>query len=197
MNNEQLEFIKMQITNCDRPKNGRRYNTIQKNICLAVRKHGGKTYRFLESWLIVPSQSTVGLHSAKIMFKTGVNPNLMEAIKNAVKDWPEENKYCVIGWDEVSLDTNIEFCHSQDFIEGFVELNESSKPEFATHALTFMVRGINVAYKQSVGYFYTKDLNTFELVELVKLMIGATLDTGTFSNIRKVLQECTSECIDF
>lgn len=182
----------MQITNCDRPKQGRRYSNEQKNICLAMYKHGPRNYRFMEPWWILPSKSTVGLHSAKIMFKSGVNPNLIEAIKSAVKDWSEEDKYCVLSWDEVSLQENLEYCHSQDLIEGFVELAETRQPTFATHALTFMVRGIKVAYKQAIGYFYTKDIKSFELVQLVKLIIEAVLSTGKFFVIFLPLQDCMS-----
>lgn len=184
MNKQQLDFIEMQITNCDRPKHGRRYKVTQKDICLAMYKHSGKLYRFMEPWLVLPTSRTVGRHSAKILFKTGVDLNVLEAIKNAVKDWPNEEKYCVMQWDEVSLDEELAYCHSQDYIEGFVEMAESTKPEFATHALTFMVRGIKNPYKQTTGYFYTNGIHSFELVELVKLMTEAVLTTG---NLLKIL----------
>lgn len=103
---------------------------------------------------------------------------MLDAIKNAVKDWPERNKYCSISWDEVSLKEHLDYCTTQDNIEGFVELASPRKPIFATHALTFMIRGINVLFKQSAAYFYTHGLCSFELVELVKLMIEALSTTG-------------------
>lgn len=183
MKEQLLEFIKMQMTNCERTPHGRRYTPKQKNNCLAMYKHGPKGYRFWEQWCILPDERTLGRYSADMLFKSGVDPNVMEAIKNAVKNWPKKYKYCVIIWDEVSLKEHLDYCHSQDFIEGFVDMGEIRKPDFATHCLTFMVRGIGSSFKQTVGFFYTNGLKSFELVELVKLMIKAVLETGTLSYI--------------
>lgn len=122
-------------------------------------KHGPKSYRFKETWMALPVRKTLGRHSAKLLFKSGVDPKVFEAIKKTVKDWPENNKHCTISWDEVSLTEHFDYCQTRDVIEGF----------------TYMVRGINVSFKQPTGYFYTNGLKAFELVELIKLMIGAVL----------------------
>lgn len=176
----QLEFVKMQITNCRRPKHGRRYSPQQKSMCLAFYKQGPKLYRFQETAFILPTKRTLGRHSANLLFKSGVDFKVLDAVKNAIEDWPESDKYCVISWDEVSLKEHLDYCHTRDAIDGFVELANSRQPKFATHALTFMVRGINVSFKQSIGYFCTNGLCSIELVELVKLMIVAASNTGKF-----------------
>lgn len=168
----------MQLTNCGRPKHGRRYTPVQKTLCLAMYKQGPKSYRFKEKWCILPTKRTLGRYSAKLIFKAGVDHKFLEAVKNIVKDWAEKDKYCVMFWDEVSMKEHLEYCQSQDYIEGFIEMNKSKEAIFATHALTFMVRGFNVAYKQTMGYFYTNGIKSFELVELVKLMIEEVLKTG-------------------
>lgn len=104
--------------------------------------------------------------------------NVMAAVKNMVTNWPQKDKYCSIGWDEVSLNEHLDYCHSLDKIEGFVEVCKPKVPIFATHSLTFMVRGIEIPYKQSIGYFYTNGITSFELAELIKLMIEQVLTTG-------------------
>lgn len=103
LNEMQLEFVKMQITNCRRPKHGRRYSPQQKSMCLAFYKQGPKLYRFQETAFILPTKRTLGRHSANLLFKSGVDFKVLNAVKNAIKDWPENDKYCVISWDEVSL----------------------------------------------------------------------------------------------
>ncbi|XP_037039352.1 uncharacterized protein LOC119076602 [Bradysia coprophila] len=178
LNEMQLEFIKMQITNRGRPKHGRRYTAKQKSMCLAIYKQGPKLYRFLGSGFVLPTKKTLGRHSANMIFTTGVDFKVLKAVKNVVDEWPEADKYCTIMWDEVSLQEHLDYCSTQDIIEGFVQLTNSRIPKFATHALTFMVRGIKIQFKQSVGYFYTNGLFAFELVELIKLMIGATINIG-------------------
>lgn len=181
LNETQFEFVKMQITNRGRPPRGRRYTLKQKSMCLAFYKQGPKLYRFQSTAFILPTKKTLGRHSANLIFKSGVDFKVLDAIKTRIKDWPQKDKYCVVMWDEVSLDQHLDYCHKRDVIDGFVELNESRQPRFATHALDFMVRGINSSFKQSTGYFYTNGLFAFELAELVKLMIEATSTTGKMS----------------
>lgn len=178
LNEMQFEFVKMQIKNRGRAKHGRRYSVKQKSMCLAIYKQGPKLYRFLERGFVLPTKKTLGRHSANLLFKSGVDLKVLEAMKNIVKNWPQHDKYCSISWDEVSLKEHLSYDPVRDVIEGFVELANSRKPDFATHSLTFMVRGINVSFKQSTGYFYTNGLHAFELVELVKLMIGAVITSG-------------------
>lgn len=69
-----------------------------------------------------------------------------------------------------------------DEINGFIEMAGIRKPIFATHALTFMVRGINVPFKQPVAHFYTHAIKSFELAELIVLVLEAVLKTGKYSD---------------
>lgn len=179
-NEELLEFVAMQLKNCERSKHARRYTLKQKSLCMAMYKQGPKAYRFNEKWCCLPTKRTIGRYSAQLVFKAGVDEKVLEAIKMVVEDWPENQKLCTFGWDEVALSEHLDYCQSQDIIEGFAEIRKPKEPTFATHALTFMVRGIEVPYKQSVGYFYTGGLKSFVLVELIKLMVQRVLITGKF-----------------
>ncbi len=180
-NTQLLEFVKMQLTNCQRPKHGRRYTPEQKSFCLAMYKQGPKSYRFKEKWCTLPTKRTLGRYSASLIFKTGLDHKMFDAIKNVVKDWPKKDLLCSFMWDEVSIKQHLDYSHSLDKFEGFVEMDKEKKPIFATHALTFMVRGFEIPFKQSIGYFYTNGIFSCELVELVKLMISRLLETGNSS----------------
>lgn len=182
-NAELFEFISMQLKNCGRSKLGRRYTEKQKSLCLAMYKQGPKAYRFNEQWCCLPTKRTLGRYSAKLIFKAGFDLKTLEAINTIVKDWTQQDKYCTFGWDEVSLTEHLDYCQSMDIIEGFVEVTKTTAPVFATHALTYMVRGIAIPYKQSVGFFYTNGLKSFELAELNKLMIARISNTGNKSAI--------------
>lgn len=177
-NKQLLEFFSMQLKSCGRSKHGRRYTPEQKSLCLAMYKQGPKSYRFNEKWCALPTKRTLGRYSANLIFKSGADSKTFDAIKNIVKDWPQKDKYCAISWDEVSLKKHLSYCQSLDKIEGFVEMIKTKVPIFATHAMTFMVRGFEVPFKQATGYFYTNGIKAFELVELIKLMIERILATG-------------------
>lgn len=177
-NEQLLAFFAMQLTNIGRAKHGRRYTPEQKSLCLAMYKQGPKSYRFKEKWCILPTKRTLGRYSADLIFRSGYDPKIFEAIENVAKGWPEKDKYCSLAWDEVALNQHVDYNHSQDKIEGFVEIDKEKAPKFATHALTFMVRGFDVAFKQPTGYFYTSGLQAFELAELVRVMIERLYETG-------------------
>lgn len=177
-NKPQLQFTKMQLYNCGKRVHGRRYNSEQKNMTLAIMKQGPKNYASMRRMFIMPGVSTLGRHSAYLMFHCGIDSKLLDFIKRRVADLQEIDKYCILIWDEVALTPHIQYNAPRDIIDGFVELDNVRRPTFATHSLTFMVRGINTPYKQPIAFFYTDGLKAFELVELIKLTGGAAFDTG-------------------
>lgn len=177
---EQIEFQKIQLRNSGRKKNGRRYTPKEKSFSLALYKSGPRSYRFKEKYMILPALSTLGRHSANLMFHAGISQQLLAFIKEKVKSWPKENLICTISFDETAIKARLAYNSTKDEIDGFVELAGIRRPVFATHALTFMVRGINVPFKQPVAFYYTFGLKSYELAELVLLVVEAVLTTGNF-----------------
>lgn len=177
-NKQQLEIFKMQIYNAGKKLNARRYNDDQKSLSLSMYKQSPKKYRFLRRFLILPGKSTLGRHRAHLVFQSGIDPKLMGMMKLKVKDMSEQDKLSVLSWDEVSLKAHLDYDKSRDVIDGFVDMNGLRRPEFATHALTFMVRGIQTPYKEPVSFNYTANLKAVELSGLVRVTTEAVFDTG-------------------
>lgn len=177
-NQHQMEFLKMQINNSGKRNHGQRYTPEQKSLSLAIYKQSPKTYRFLQKLFTLPSKKTLARHSAYLRFESGINPKLFEFIKDKVQDLLEKDTYCTVAWDEVALMAHLDYCPTMDVIDGFEELLNVRRPNFATHALTFMIRGINTPFKQPIAYFFTDGLKGYELCELIQLVINAVLDTG-------------------
>lgn len=117
-------------------------------------------------------------YSAQLVFQTGVDTKLFALIAEKVKSLSEEYKYCTLTWDEVSLKAHLDYSVSRDEIDGFVDMLDVRRAAFATHALTFMIRGIKIPFKQPIGYFFTHGLKHFELAEMIALITKAVLDTG-------------------
>lgn len=180
LNKQTLEFIKMQISNCDKKENGRRYNSHQKNLALAMYKQGPKSYRFLRRMFILPVKNTVASHCAHLLIRPGIDPKLMKLIKEKVDSFSEIDKYCMLTWDEISLRPHLDYSPSRDVIDGFVGI-ELRHPIFATHSLTFMIRGINTPYKQPTAHYYNSNLSTFELAKYIKEVTDAVFDAGNIS----------------
>lgn len=150
----------------------------EKNLSLAMYKQSPKMYRFLQKFLVLPTKKTLGRHSAKLIFETGVNQKLFSYIKDRVQELPEIDKHCVLVWDEIGLKAHLDYSQSRDLIDGFVDLGDIRRPTFATHSLNFMIRGINTPYKQSGPYYNTDYLKGFELAALVRTVMEAVFDAG-------------------
>lgn len=142
-------------------------------------KSGPRSYRFNhDRIMITPTLSTLCRHSAKLMFRARISPELFSFIKDKVKNWTEEDKICTLEFDETALKARLDYNTTMDEIDGFVELAGIRRPEFATHSLTFMVRGMKVPFKQPVAFYYTHGLKSSELIELLMLVPKAVLATG-------------------
>lgn len=184
-NPEQLAFFSMQLKNSGKKSKGRRYNPEEKSLALILYKHSPKNYKEMRKVFILPCKRTLGRFSAKLVFNTGTDSKLFAHIAGKVKNMSELDTYCSLSWDEVSLKPHLDYNVYRDEIDGFVDMLGVRRPDFATHALVFMIRGINTAYKQPIGFFFTNGLKHYELEELIKLVAKAVLDTGKFSQFGK------------
>lgn len=135
----------MQLRNSERKNHGQRYTKEEKYMLLAVYKHGAKCYRFISQLFSLPSKRTLNRHSALLQFKTGINPKLFQFIRSKASQMDNLDKYCTLSWDEMAVTTHLNFSDAHDAMDGFVDFGEVQIPEFATHALVFMIRGVSLA----------------------------------------------------
>lgn len=178
---EKVMFFEMQLKNAGKHKNAHRFTSDQKNFCLAIYKQSPKVYRnILQRHFKLPSKRTLGRHSARLMFESGINSKFFDYLTTIVRNMDDIDKNCILVWDEMALKPHLDYSEPRDVIDGFVDMISMRRPNFATHALVFMVRGINKNYKEPAAYFYTDGLKHFELVEMVKLVGVAVLNTGNF-----------------
>lgn len=177
-NPEQLAFFSMQLKNSGKNSKARRYDSEGKSLALILYKHSPKNYKEMRKIFILPSKRTLGRFSAKLVFNTGIDTKLFAHISEKVKNLSEVDTYCTLSWDEVSLKPHLDYSTNRDEIDGFVDMLSVRRPDFATHALTFMIRGINTPFKQPIGLFFTNGLKHYELMEMIKLITKAVLETG-------------------
>lgn len=66
----------------------------------------------------------------------------------------------------------------KDEISGFTELSER-KPQFADHALVFMIKGVVHKWQQPIAYYFCEGSTSgSELKEILKNIVTAVGDTG-------------------
>lgn len=179
---DQLNFVALQIKNAGKKSRGKRFTFEDKSMALAIYKQSPKCYRHLSETYDLPSKQTLNKHAAKIRFETGISHKLMDFIKNTVSELNDSEKKVMLLWDEMALSAHLDFAEIKDYIDGFEDLNEKRTNSFATHALVFMIRGIDSAFKQPIAYFLTESINAEELSELIKLVIEAVSDVGMYLN---------------
>ena len=83
-------------------------------------------------------------------------------------------RYCVLMFDEVYLQPNLNINLRTKSIDGLVNTGHSCIFDIADHALVFMLRGINQSWKQPVAFYFVKGATkTFDLKNIVKSVIRA------------------------
>lgn len=177
---EQEQHVSMMLRNSEKKKQGWRFTPEEKNVSYASYKQSPKAYRHHRLLYGGPGKTTIYKQAAKLRFNAGINPKLLQFIKASVEDLHDDEKYVTVAWDEMSLKTHLDFNTVRDYIDGFVDYGTRTEMKFGTHALVFMVRGIIKDFKQPVAYFITESINSLELSELIRLVIGAILDTGMY-----------------
>ena len=172
-------FLSQQRTQKFKPR-GRRFTIDDKILALSIYKQSGKGYRYLSKIFSLPSRKTLTSMLNKIPFGTGINKHIFDHLKSSVSKMSAINRYCVLLFDEISLETGLQYNKRSDFIEGFVDFGGSDRrAQFADHALLFMVRGIHKKWKQPVCFTFCEwKITTADLLRMVKDVIRQTRATG-------------------
>lgn len=173
-----MTFLTMQLRNAGKKNHGQRYTREEKVMMLAIYKRGPRAYGYLSLLFGLPSRRTLCRQSAELKFETGINTKLFGLIKLRASELGHLDRYCTIGWDETALTHHLTYCDIADYVDGFVDLGDVRIPDFATHSLTFMIRGINRAYKQPVAYFFTQSMTALDLTHIIVNVIRAVHGTG-------------------
>ena len=105
--------------------------------------------------------------------KPGFNSENIERLKEHAKDYFDIQRYVVLSFDEMKIQSQLVFDQRTNELIGFVDLGEeklneplTSTKELATHALAFLVRDVATDLKYTLAYFLTKDVTSYQLMSL-------------------------------
>ena len=132
----------------------RRYTGEEETRALALYFQGPRSYRFLQKRYVLPHPRTLRRKMEKIQMRPGFHDAILALIKEKFTGSSDQDKLCVIAFDEIHLKPRLAYQRSEDIIEGFADHGPLGRSNAcADHALVMMVRGITKRWKQPVGFF--------------------------------------------
>ena len=104
--------------------------------------------------------------------RAGFHPDNIEKLKNQTSQYFDIQRYVVLSFDEMKIQSKLVFDKHSNELIGFVDLGEeelnlsSGSSDLATHALVFFVRGAASDLKYALAYFLTKDVTSYQIMPL-------------------------------
>jgi len=175
-----LNFIASQTKNQNRKLKGRRFTIDDKILALSIFKQSPKGYRYLSSIFSLPSQKTILTLLKNVPFTPGINPHIIQHLKNQVENLKPLERKCSLLFDEMALEANLYFDKYNDCIFGYEDFGCNNRNiKFADHVLVFMVRGIKKKFKQPICYYFVQGTTpTAVLVQCIKEVLTNLASTG-------------------
>lgn len=171
------------VKNQKRKPQGKRWDFKTKLSALAIFKRSPKTYRYMEKAMQLPSLKTLQRLLKNFPIETGIHRKVINILKKKANNFPSEDKYCTLLFDEMALKKRCIYNDVTETIEGYEDFgqgeNMGRRDRVADHALVFMMQGIRIKYKQPVAhYFVTKTISAEKLTAIIKQVISALTDAG-------------------
>lgn len=105
-----------------------------------------------------------------IKFDPGLLANVFLRLQEMIDNMNENDKNCVLFFDEMSIEQRIDLDPSTGAYIGYVSLPGVPK-QVASKALVFLLAGIRKRYKQVIAYYFTTDKAYHEAVVEVIMKI--------------------------
>lgn len=172
-------FTKLQLRETNNKAKGRRFTLEEKLLSLSLYKKSVKSYTILSKLFTLPGRRTLTNLLSKLPTNTGIDKTIMKVLGQNVKILTNRQKYCVLLFDEVSLECNLQYNDSVGSITGFEDNGVSTTQNFADHSLVFMIKGVVKKYKQPVSYTFCKSTtSSHDLANQIRNIIRAIQSTG-------------------
>ncbi|KAJ1529971.1 hypothetical protein ONE63_006699 [Megalurothrips usitatus] len=162
------QILNGELANFKKKPNGRTWLLKDKLFCLAILKRSVKAYRFLRSYLTLPSESSLHILLQKVFLNVGVSKTLLSLLKTKVLKMISADKYCCVSFDEIYLRANL--CYNSHFnvVEGFEDYGHRGRTNrIADHALVFMCQGLHSKWTFPVAYFFVSQTCPAPMLKLL------------------------------
>ncbi|KMR04828.1 heterogeneous nuclear ribonucleoprotein l-like protein [Lasius niger] len=139
-----------------------------------------------------------------------INKFIFEHLRQHIAQMNDKrDKLCVLMWDEMSLEANLQYDQLNDKIIGFEDWGHRRTSLIADHVLVFMARGIWKGWKILLCYSFCKSqTKSAQLLRCIKEIIKELTQAGltiiatvcdqrgpNMTSIKKLLEDSRSKCI--
>lgn len=111
-------------------------------------------------------------------YPCGVNPAIMDYLKEKFNERDEKDKLCTLMFDETSIRKNIQYIPSMDKIFGFVDRGSSRHKELSTTCLTFMLQGLHKSWRQPIAFYFENKISATNMASKINEVILAVSNCG-------------------
>lgn len=154
---------------------GNRWHPHFIRFCLSIYSKSPIVYQELRDSGTMQLPSSRTLRSYRNNFKPGAGylPENIKSLISRTKGFLDKDRWIVVMFDEMKIKCNLVFDKHSGRLIGFVDLGDPDinystfdKIEPATHVLAFYVRGIITKLQFMLGYFFTRDVVSYQLMPL-------------------------------
>lgn len=162
-------------------------------MALSLYKQCHSGYTFLQQLFALPSSRTLRLLLQKVPLHTGINNVIFSHLFHQQSTFKNaKDKICILMWDEISLQPQLQYDTINDKIVGFEDWGHKRTQRIADHALVFMLRGIRTGWKIPLSYNFCKSqTKSGQLIYCIKKIVKKVAQSG-FTIIATVCDQGTS-----
>jgi hypothetical protein len=108
-----------------------------------------------------------------VPLNAGINDAVFAHIKTRVNKMKNLEKYCVLMFDEIALEPELQHNQKYDSVDGLVDMGDGERRlALADHALVFLIKGIATAWKMPIAYGFCEGTTTTpDLTRFLKSVI--------------------------
>ena len=150
---------------------GQRWTDENKAVALGVYFRNRQAYIVLATIFTMPSPSTLTRSVRGVSTVVEFSGTIFELLEVKNKSMKDSERCCVILFDEISLKVELSYGRARDTVDGLVELPQK-KTVPCNEALVFMVRGLTVRWKQTLGFFFAHNATgAADLCRLLTILV--------------------------
>ena len=202
-------FIEEQLKAFETDKRGMRWHPMIIRWAMTIRHRSKSAYEILREtgFMRMPSERTLNDYFHHRQYDSGID---FEGLMDFSKD--HQGKDFSLMFDEMKIKDGIMYSRSTGEMTGYVDMGELNIGEeakgdgVATHALVFMIRGIQQASHFPAATFFTKACTASQLyfmiqevisyLEMIKLKVRVVISDGASTNRQVAKLFCSNQSIE-
>lgn len=168
------------LTKMQLKRNSKKWTKAEKNLCLAWYYRSPSMYRHMrKSGIVLAAQSTIKVWLKKASCLPGLAKVSFDNIKRKFENATDQEKACVVCFDEMASMACLEYNERFDLIEGFEDLGKGQRTEkTAKTALVFIARGLYKSWKIPLAYFLCHtNVKAENLKHIIKRVLRKALES--------------------